>query len=144
VPRGWTEEQAEEYHALWKSLRGLEGLPAPGAMEAEPLRNSTMRVVETCPVTEPERPPLRLQLTWYPRANSLKLDYAEQIGTFEVLVDEANCVLLGADDLEIVRFVQKHWPGTALRVWYAPSAEDERDRPPPRHLIDRARRGESL
>ena len=129
MPPEWSEEQFRQWQSLYEDLEPFRGQPVSDEHLAEgPAASAVVMVEETFAVTSPDAPPMYLQLLWPPRLASTTIFLWPEVSlsSGDFYLDDGHAVVLTHAARELVLFVQRHWPGTALTVRYSPAESDER------------------
>lgn len=129
IPPEWSEAQFDQWQSLYADLEPFRGQPVTDEHLADgPASSAVVMVEETFAVQLPDEPPVYLQLLWPPRLASTTIFLWPQVSlsSADFYLDDGHAVVLTHAARELVLFVQRHFPGTAMTVRYSPAESDER------------------
>lgn len=121
TPPGWTDEHLEEFHALYRSLHDYRPLPVAAEDDVEAESPDVIFVEQRFVPQDAARPPTRYALLATPMSDSVSVQVYDghvEITSGDFFV-EAGSVVLTQAGLELLRFIQRHWPHQAVTVRYA-------------------------
>lgn len=121
TPRGWTDEQARQWHQLHRDLDGVRGMPLTDNDLQVLAYPYVIQVIEHFEIDDPENPPTHFQLATWPEPNSLIVHVTRTVALLEgVYVDDNHAVVLDRAGLAQLRWIQTQWPKEPIAVHYSP------------------------
>lgn len=123
TPPGWTDEQLQEWHTLYRSLNDFRPLPVAPADDTEPATAGILFIEQQYFIENPARPPTRFVIAADPMQDSLEVHvyqhHLQLLAGHDFHVED-RVVVLNHAGLQLLRFITQRWPRQPVVIRYAP------------------------